>query len=41
MLATLALAFVALVAAVAGAAATNTASPSHRATIRACPTLGT
>ncbi len=41
MLATLSLALLALVAALAGVAAANTPSPSHRATTRACPTLGT
>ena len=38
MLATTALALVALVAAAGGAAATNTPSPSHRAATQAGPT---
>jgi len=41
MLATLALAALALVAALAGAAAVDTRSPSHRATTQACPSLCT
>jgi hypothetical protein len=41
MLSTLALALLALAAALIGAAAANTASPTHRATTQACPTLGT
>ncbi len=38
MLATLSLAVLALLVALAGAAAANTPSPSHRATTQACPT---
>jgi hypothetical protein len=40
MLATLVLALLALAAALLGAVAANTASPTQRITSQACPTLG-